>query len=190
MINDDLSFAGSVDGAPASPSRYDVLRTVVRGHAFAARPNGAALPTVGHRLQLVREHENPSDPWAVAVWHDDGRHVWRFGYLDRAVAVRLAPRLDAGMAVHARFDGWVAEPDGRWRRPLITIDRHVLLGLAEGLAEGSATGQRPSEQASTGRIRSEVGGRAVTALAAERPPRLWGRPPGARRRATPRRGED
>jgi hypothetical protein len=71
---------------------------------------------------LMREPDNPADALAVAVWLvEGGRPRWRLGYLDRTVASRIAPRLDAGGTVDAVLDGWVEEPDGRWRRPLLHL---------------------------------------------------------------------
>jgi hypothetical protein len=99
-------------GAPAG------FRTPVRGHAFAARPADAQLGT-GTSARLVREPANPRDPFAVAVWID-GAVPWRAGYLDRAVAARLAPRLDAGERWPAVIEGWVEAPGG-WRRPLLAV---------------------------------------------------------------------
>jgi len=102
------------------------FRTPVRGYAFAAVPPpvGATLD-VGAELSLLREPANPADVLAVGVWLTEaGEPRWRLGYLDRSVAARVAPRLDAGVEVRAVLDGWVSEPDGRWERPLV----HVTLG--------------------------------------------------------------
>ena len=98
------------------------FRTPVRGHAVAGVPEAAGTVEPGQAASLVREPGNPADPLAVAVWVDaaDGR-PWRIGYLDRLVAGRLAPRLDAGTSIQAEIDGWVPEPDGRWRRPLLRV---------------------------------------------------------------------
>lgn len=96
------------------------FRTPIRGHAFAARPPGAAIdPAAG--AVLTREPDNPADPLAVAVWIES-RTPWRLGYLDRAVAARLAPRLDAGERWTAALDGWVTAAGG-WRRPLLAVGR-------------------------------------------------------------------
>lgn len=95
--------------------------TPVRGHAFAARPPGGA-DLRRTSLVLRREPDNPADPWAVAVWADGGGRPWRVGYLDRGVAARVAPRLDAaGGRLPAAFDGWWDEPGGRWRRPVVRV---------------------------------------------------------------------
>ncbi|MEX2532390.1 MAG: HIRAN domain-containing protein [Nitriliruptoraceae bacterium] len=101
------------------------FRTPVRGHAFAAAPLGAETLTPGTTLQLVREPNNPRDPFAIAVWSsaasNDTASSWRIGYLDQLVAARLAPFLDDGGIITASFDGWVTEPEGRWQRPLIRL---------------------------------------------------------------------
>jgi hypothetical protein len=99
------------------------FHTPVRGYAFAAvPPPRAAVLDAGTRVALVREPDNPADPLAVAVWLLDGDEPrWRLGYLDRTVASRIAPRLDAGAELEAVLDGWVEEPDGRWRRPLLHL---------------------------------------------------------------------
>jgi hypothetical protein len=99
------------------------FHTPVRGYAFAAvPPPRTAVLERGTPVALLREPENPADPLAVGVWLlEGGRPRWRLGYLDRTVASRIAPRLDAGAEVDAVLDGWVEEPDGRWRRPLLHL---------------------------------------------------------------------
>ena len=109
---------------PEGPERSGAVRrfsTPLRGHAFAGPVPPDALGA-GRAASLVREPDNPADPLAVAVWvSDDQRRAWRLGYLDRTVAARLAPRIDAGSAVEAVLDGWVEEPGGRWERPLVRV---------------------------------------------------------------------
>jgi hypothetical protein len=138
------------------------FRTPVRGHPFAARPPGAVAPHAGQPARLRREHDNPVDPLAVAVWTRDDAGWWRVGYLDRGVAARLAPRLDDGLEVGARLDGWVAEPRGRWQRPVVLL-------LPDTPARPA---DRPPPAAPA----------AAPASASGAPPRLWGRPPGVVRR--------
>jgi hypothetical protein len=91
----------------------------VRGHAFAHRPSGGA-PLDRTPLTLRPEPDNPADPHAVAVWADGGGEPWRVGYLERAVAARLAPRLGRDR-LRARFAGWWEEPGGRWQRPVVCV---------------------------------------------------------------------
>lgn len=103
----------------------------------------------------MREPDNPRDPLAVAVWTGEAR-PWRIGYLDRAVAARLAPRLDAGQRFLVELAGWIDAPDAAWRRPLLRVTTGEL---------------RPSgamAAADPGRAREGSG--------------LWGRPPGSTRR--------
>lgn len=146
------NLRASSPAAPPIGAALRAFRTPVRGHAFAARPPGAPAPHPGQVVQLRREPDNPADPLAVGVWTD----AWRIGYLDRQVAARLAPRLDAGLRVEARVDGWVAEPGGRWRRPMVRLQ--------------PGTADTPTPLESPRRVRP-------------RPadvPGLWGRPPGVR----------
>ena len=157
------------------------LRTVVRGHAFAARPPDSPSPVEGSSVQLVREVNNPSDPLAVAVWYDDGRHLWRLGYLDRAVAARVAERLDDGVTPAATFDGWLPEADGRWQRPVVAVDATVFGLTKHGNSCQQARHDAPGEMSSSGGYEPHSS-RDMPAVAAERPVRLWGRPPGSRRR--------
>jgi len=163
--------------------RPNTLRTVVRGHAFAARPPDAPGPVEGSPVQLVREVTNPSDPLAVAVWYDDGRHLWRLGYLDRAVAARVAERLDDGVTTVATFDGWLPEPDGRWQRPVVAVDATMF-----GFAVSGQPGRRRRHDAGVEKVPSANyrprQSNDMPSMAAERPVRLWGRPPGSRRRST------
>lgn len=97
--------------------------TPVRGHAFAGPPLDPPAP-VGHGApaRLRREPDNPADDLAVAVWAVGEGTSWRIGYLERAVAARLAPRLDTGMQVTATLAGWWDEPHGRWRRPVVALE--------------------------------------------------------------------
>lgn len=97
------------------------FHTPVRGHAFAHRPPGGA-PLDRSPLVLRREPGNPADPHAVAVWADGGGEPWRVGYLERAVAARLAGRLGGDLQpLHVRFAGWWEEPEGRWHRPVVCV---------------------------------------------------------------------
>ncbi len=139
------------------------FRTPVRGYAFAAvPPPRRAVLDAGTPVALLREPENPADPLAVGVWLvEDGRPSWRLGYLDRTVASRIAPRLDGGVAVDAVLDGWVEEPDGRWRRPLLHVRPAVDGGGAPDVAAEGPPVSRPT---------------------------LRRQPPGVRRRRVRRRG--
>lgn len=94
----------------------------MRGHAFAAVPTEQLERPADLVATLAREPGNPADPLAVAVWIE-GEHgtAWRIGYLDRGVAARVGPRLDDGLAIEARLDGWTSEPEGRWQRPVVLV---------------------------------------------------------------------
>jgi hypothetical protein len=145
--------AGRVRRAPRTPS--EDFRTPVRGHGFAARPPATPAPSAGAAAELVREPDNPADPLAVAVW-TIGERPWRLGYLDRAVAARLAPRIDAGQRFRAELAGWVDAPGGRWRRPLLRVATDVPTDVAaDASADRLGSGNRPG---------------------------LWGRPPASTRR--------
>lgn len=148
------------------------FRTPVRGYAFASPPPGGERPVSGLPAELAREPDNPADPLAVAVWASPVSGArWRIGYLDRGVAARVAPRLDAGRRVRAQLDGWSTEPEGRWRRPLL------LLLPEDGETAGGAAPERTTERA-----REVVAAPASEASAIDDVPRIWGRPPGVRRR--------
>jgi hypothetical protein len=154
--------------------RLRAFRTPVRGHAFAAGPPGSGVPHPGARARLEREPANPADPLAVAVWLENPTGpAWRIGYLARGVAARIAPRLDAGLALDARVDGWIAEPDGRWDRPVVLL-------LPEPTAD---PGPDAAQLAPTNPISVAPSGLAGTDTAgAVRSPGVWGRPPGVSRR--------
>lgn len=145
------------------PSLPD-FHTPVRGYAFAAvPPPRSAVLDPGTPVVLLREPDNPADPMAVGVWLLEGeRPRWRLGYLDRTVASRVAPRLDAGEQVDGVLDGWVEEPDGRWRRPLLHLR------------------SRPTDVASEGA--PTAGAAAVSRRSLRR------QPPGVQRRRVRRRG--
>ena len=133
-------------GPPQEPPRPPAraFRTPLRGHAFAGpTPLEALAP--GRAARRVREPDNPAEPLAIAVWvEDDDERPWRVGYLDRTVAARLAPRIDAGASVAATIEGWLQEPGGRWERPLLRVE----------IAAGPLT---PGGTAQT--LRAEVWGR-------------------------------
>lgn len=157
---EELEVAMSTASRSTHPTP-GTFRTPVRGYPFAAAPPGVAAPGPEQVATLVREPANPADPHAIAVWVEPSEAApWRIGYLDRLVASRLAPLLDSGQQLSAAIDGWVPEPDERWQRPLLRI-----LEPARGTAQWlPRDGQASAE------------GSAAT-------PRLWGRPPGVRRRA-------
>lgn len=135
----------------SSPRPPRAFRTPLRGHAFAGPAPLQAVAT-GRAARLVREPDNPADPFAVAVWvEDDDARPWRIGYLDRTVAARIAPRLDAGAPIAAVIEGWLEEPGGRWQRPLLRVELP---------ADPHTAGGTPRT------VHAEV----------------WGRPPGVRRR--------
>lgn len=100
------------------------FRTPVRGHRFAARPPRASRVETGRPVRLRREPDHPIDPLAVAVWAVDGGTPWRIGYLERAVAARVAPMLDAGLGVRAVLDGRWQAPGG-WYRPVVRLSPAV-----------------------------------------------------------------
>lgn len=144
------------------------FRTPVRGHAFAARPPGGQLDA-GTPARLVAEPDNPADPLAVAVWVD-APVPWRVGYLDRAVAARLAPRLSTSAPLPAEVVGEV-DTAGGWRRPLLAVPGLAapVGGEVPGRADGSSGGCDRAGRAS--------GRREGPADAAP-----WGRPPATVRR--------
>ncbi len=103
------------------PAWFPPFTTPVRGHRYAGRPPGITGLRDLEALRLVREADNPRDPLAVAVWGRAGEVRWRIGYLERAVARRLAPRMDRGLALDVTPAGWLPEPAGRWQRPAVRI---------------------------------------------------------------------
>ena len=123
--------SGPPEGAqPQATPPARTFRTPLRGHAFSGPTPPEALEP-SRPASVVREPRNPADPLAIAVWVDDweGR-PWRIGYLDRTVAARIAPRIDAGAEVRAVIEGWLEEPGGRWERPLLRLE--VTDGPGEG----------------------------------------------------------
>ncbi len=168
----------------------------MRGHAFAARVPGAADPTPGQLARLVREPANPADRYAVSVWIAGATGKWRIGYLDRSVAARIAPRLDRGARIAAKIDGWTAEPDGRWQRPLVVLlpsdeqatrsarvqvepPREATPVAAERKAGSHAPARSISTAATSASASPAVGANKGSTPTA---PGLWGRPPGVSRR--------
>jgi hypothetical protein len=135
------------------------FHTPVRGYAFAAVPPPAdAHLEPGAAVLLLREPENPADRLAVGVWLiHAGQPRWRLGYLDRTVAARVAPRLDAGAQVDGSIDGWVEEPEGRWRRPLLQLTvRAAATSAAIAPPVGESSGRRTLSRMPPGVARRRV----------------------------------
>ncbi len=159
----------SSTGVPASttdaatPQHIRPFRTIIRGHAFASTPPDTDSVAVGTAVRLVREPANPADALAIAVWAASETQ-WRLGYLDRSVAAWLAPKLDAGVDISGTCTGWVAEPNGRWQRPVVLLRR--------------------SDEPRDARHDLHVSHRREPSWAAEDGrPYLWGRLPGVTRRS-------
>jgi hypothetical protein len=93
-----LSGYQLVDSATGSYLARDAPQLAERGlhvsavagarHHADALARGDAAP--GRPLTLVREHDNPHDPNAIAV-HAGGQHI---GFVPRELAAELAPQLD------------------------------------------------------------------------------------------------
>lgn len=114
------------------------------------------LPALGDRLELQREPDNAHDCNAVRVLWRNGQH-W-LGYVPRAVAADLAPRLDAGLACRAYV--WDPGQGGAWELRALLVgaacepvhrlrwERHQARLVQEGAAEvwgGPETGWAPYE---------------------------------------------
>lgn len=118
----------STQAATRPTSEAQRFRTPVRGYRFAARPPGADHPRRGQGVLLHHEHGHPMDEWAVAIWTRSADGIpWRIGYLERAVAARVGPRIRRGARVTGTVAGWMTEPGGRWRRPVIEVDATPLV---------------------------------------------------------------
>jgi hypothetical protein len=145
---------------PASTSWGAVsFHTPIRGYAFAAVPPPTDAAVVeGAPVILLREPENPADRLAIGVWLTHaGRPRWRLGYLDRTVAARIAPRMDAGARVEGAIDGWVEEPQGRWRRPLL----HLRIEAAPRADGDAVVSEQSARRRSLGRMPPGVTRRRV-----------------------------
>ena len=133
---------GAATGRSRGARAPTEFHTPVRGHSFAALPPGGVTGLEADTpVALRREPGNPADPLAIGVWLVDADGPrWRLGYLDRTVAARLAPRMDAGAEVEGVLHGWVDEPEGRWRRPLVRLR----IVLPEPVPSAPARGRRSS----------------------------------------------
>lgn len=117
----DELFARSVEicdtGDYAGITQVASFNTKVVGVTFENRQDALAGLEAGVELQLVRQPDNEFDGNAIAVQLLDGTQL---GYLNRALAARLAPVMDAGesysAAVTALTGGSAAE-DGELRLP-------------------------------------------------------------------------
>lgn len=122
----DDYLAGAYRGVEARPAFF----TKVVGVSFEGRQDVVAQLTPGEEVLLRREPANPFDPHAVQVVRSDGSVV---GYLNSALAGRLAPRLDRGaryratvtavtgggdrnLGVNLRVEQDAPQPRGGWVR--------------------------------------------------------------------------
>ena len=178
MVGGSAREGAPGSGAPGRDARrrwapLRAFRTPLRGHAFSAPPVEGARLEPDLPVRLRREPDNPADPLAVAVWTEadaGGARPWRLGYLDRGVAARIAPRLDDGVQLTGRLEGWVAEPRGRWVRPLLRVE-----------PSGTIADPAPAQRAGTARGKGRHG------TATEPPTGIAALPPGVRRRVLGRR---
>ena len=74
------------------------IETRVVGVQFENRRHKACRIRLGEGLKLRRDYDNPVDPNAVAVYSQTGQ----IGFLERTIAQRIAPDIDAGTAVEAK----------------------------------------------------------------------------------------
>jgi single-stranded-DNA-specific exonuclease len=70
----------------------DEFNTKIVGVTFEGRQSVIAGLVPGYRLELSRRPENPFDPNAIAVCYGD----LQLGFLRREIALRIAPKIDAG----------------------------------------------------------------------------------------------
>ena len=64
------------------------------GVTFDNRQDGIKSLSVGQRLILIREPENPHDCNAIKVWTEDG---YGLGYISANLAEQFAPAMDKGI---------------------------------------------------------------------------------------------
>lgn len=58
-----------------------------------------------HKMQLVREPENPYDPLAIAVHAQDGEEWTHVGYIPKSENSTIAARMDNGEEIPVTFLG-------------------------------------------------------------------------------------
>jgi hypothetical protein len=77
----------------------EIVRFHVAGFPYHEGPRLIDRLAVGGRLRLVREPDNPHDPLAVAIYHQDDR----IGYVPRERNRGIADRLDRGAPLDCRI---------------------------------------------------------------------------------------
>ncbi|MCD8199432.1 MAG: DEAD/DEAH box helicase, partial [Coriobacteriaceae bacterium] len=108
---DEICDTGDYAGITQATS----FNTKVVGVTFENRQDVIETLEAGEELQLVREPENEFDENAIAVRRRDGTQL---GYLNRQLAERLAPVMDAGVAYDAAISAITGrEEDGDLRKP-------------------------------------------------------------------------
>jgi CpXC protein/HIRAN domain len=88
-------------------SRADAWRFFVAGFPYHAGPKLIDRLNVGDLLRLVREHDNPHDTRAVAIYYEDDR----IGYVPRSQNHDIAAQLDQGKRLGCRITAINAEED-------------------------------------------------------------------------------
>jgi len=99
------------------PAPEVLLTTFIAGYQYHAGPSLEEELRVGEPLTLVREPENPHDPFAVRLdWQ--GRNL---GYLPRNENAEIARLLDAGEALVASIAGIDREAEP-WERVRVRVE--------------------------------------------------------------------
>ena len=88
-------------------SRADARRFFVAGFPYHAGPELIDRLNVGDMLRLVREHDNPHDTRAVAIYYQEDR----LGYVPRNQNHDIAAQLDQGKRLACRITAINAEED-------------------------------------------------------------------------------
>ena len=88
-------------------SRADARRFFVAGFPYHAGPKLIDRLNVGDLLRLVREHDNPHDTRAVAIYYQEDR----IGYVPRNQNHDIARQLDRGKRLGCRITAINAEED-------------------------------------------------------------------------------
>ena len=88
-------------------SRADARRFFVAGFPYHAGPKLIDRLNVGNLLRLVREHDNPHDTRAVAIYYQEDR----IGYVPRNQNHDIAAKLDQGKRLRCQITAINAEED-------------------------------------------------------------------------------
>lgn len=103
------------------------FHTKLAGVSFEGRQDTIAGLQLGVDLDLVRQHDNPVDPNAIAVTYG----ALQIGFISAKIAKHIAPLIDSGVRYRARVESLTGGENGRSRGVNVFVSRDAIATVAE-----------------------------------------------------------